>query len=127
MSNHEHAQMMLVMAEKDFDAIQLMLGNPRFSEEVFGFHAQQAVEKALKTWLTLQDCEYPKTHDLRSLVALFQNAADLPMRFRSLLNLSAFGVEFRYHPYEASDSPLNRPELARLIEDLISHVKGLFR
>ncbi|WP_372703813.1 hypothetical protein [Candidatus Accumulibacter contiguus] len=28
-----------------------MIDNPLFADEIFGFHAQQAIEKALKAWL----------------------------------------------------------------------------
>jgi hypothetical protein len=33
-----------------------------------GFHAQQAVEKALKVALVMADMDFPRTHDLRALV-----------------------------------------------------------
>jgi HEPN domain-containing protein len=44
------------MAEKDM------------SDDVVGFHAQQAVEKALKVALVMADIDFPRTHDLRELV-----------------------------------------------------------
>ena len=40
-----------------------------FDDEIFGFHAQQAVEKALKAWLTEVGVTYPLTHDLSLLLA----------------------------------------------------------
>jgi HEPN domain-containing protein len=33
------------------------------------FHAQQAVEKCLKTWFVLHGIEFPKTHDVEALMA----------------------------------------------------------
>ena len=47
MSDHEHARLMLRMAEKDHTALQGMLDTQIFADEIFGFHAQQAAEKAL--------------------------------------------------------------------------------
>jgi hypothetical protein len=38
-----------------------------FADEVFGFHAQQSVEKALKGWITLLGREFPRAHDLEQL------------------------------------------------------------
>jgi HEPN domain-containing protein len=42
------------MATKDLRALQGMLDNKTFADEVFGFHAQQIVEKSLKAWLSLR-------------------------------------------------------------------------
>lgn len=42
MPGTEHARGLLAMAQMDFDAMRGMLGNPLFTDEIFGFHAQQA-------------------------------------------------------------------------------------
>lgn len=51
-SDRDHALQLLQMARKDHQAICRMLDQEFFSEEVFGFHAQQSIEKALKAWIT---------------------------------------------------------------------------
>lgn len=51
MADLERARAMLRMAHKDFNALIGMQDNPLFADEIFGFHIQQAVEKALKAWL----------------------------------------------------------------------------
>lgn len=51
MADFEHARAMLRMAHKDFNALTGMLDNALFADEIFGFHVQQAVKKALKAWL----------------------------------------------------------------------------
>ena len=48
MADFEHARALLRMAHKDFNALTGMLDNAVFADEIFGFHVQQAVEKALK-------------------------------------------------------------------------------
>ena len=53
MSDREHAIAMLAMARDDLSALRGMqhpslFGQDFFSDEIFGFHAQQAVEKMLK-------------------------------------------------------------------------------
>jgi HEPN domain-containing protein len=48
MNGVEHAREMLTLAQRDFKALQVMLDVETFADEIFGFHAQQAVEKALK-------------------------------------------------------------------------------
>jgi hypothetical protein len=58
MADLEHARSMLRMARKDFNALVGMRGNPLFADEIFGFHVQQAVEKALKAWLCVRDVAF---------------------------------------------------------------------
>jgi HEPN domain-containing protein len=36
-------------------------------DDVVGFHAQQAIEKALKVALVLADIDFPRSHDLLEL------------------------------------------------------------
>jgi HEPN domain-containing protein len=43
-----------------------MLDANDFPEEVFGFHAQQAIEKTLKAWIAVRRLAYPKSHDAAS-------------------------------------------------------------
>jgi hypothetical protein len=47
-SDKDHARQLLDMANKDHSALSHMLDSTSFSDEVFGFHAQQTIEKALK-------------------------------------------------------------------------------
>ncbi|MCZ6632032.1 MAG: hypothetical protein O7G87_01390, partial [bacterium] len=48
MSDLDHAHSLLAMAQKDLTALEGMQDAQTFASEIFGFHAQQAVEKALK-------------------------------------------------------------------------------
>lgn len=73
MADLEHARSMLRMAHKDFNALVGMQENSLFADEIFGFHIQQAVEKALKAWLCTRDAIYPMTHELSRLLALLEN------------------------------------------------------
>ena len=43
-----------------------MTDTEAFPDEIFGFHAQQAVEKALKSWLASLGVLFPKTHGIYS-------------------------------------------------------------
>ena len=56
MSGPSEAPHLLRMARKDLQAMRA-LGDPKVADvETFGFHAQQAVEKALKAWLDSAQC-----------------------------------------------------------------------
>lgn len=56
-------------AEDDAKAMQLLAPNSEVSDEIIGFHAQQAVEKWLKAVLGSRGVEFEYTHDLHRLIA----------------------------------------------------------
>lgn len=72
MVNYDEGYLLLAAASRDFRALQGMTNPGVFADEIFGFHAQQAAEKALKAWLSVLDVEYPRTHDLTMLLALLE-------------------------------------------------------
>ena len=55
MNDLEHAKLLLSMAKKDLKALEGMEDAQVFEDEIFGFHTQQAAEKALKSWLSAID------------------------------------------------------------------------
>lgn len=84
------------MARKDFDALRGMLDNPLFADEIFGFHAQQAIEKSLKAWLAARSVVFPLTHDLSRLLGLLEeNNVDVSP-FWPLVQYTVFAVQARY-------------------------------
>lgn len=85
------------MARKDFDALRGMIDNPLFADEIFGFHAQQAVEKSLKAWLALLFVDFPLTHDVSRLLALLEEVgAEGAEGYWHLVELNMFAVQARY-------------------------------
>lgn len=61
------------------------------------FEAQQAAEKAMKGVLVLRGIDFPKTHDLNSLLSLLQaNGEDFPEEFWEAVPLTAYAHELRY-------------------------------
>ncbi len=66
------------------------------------FHAQQAVEKYLKAWLSFQNIEFEYAHDL---VYLTELALQKDEEFKQLLadneKLNDFAVKVRYPYYDA--------------------------
>ena len=120
MADFEHARALLRMAHKDFNALTGMLDNALFADEIFGFHVQQAVEKALKAWLCAYDIAYPPTHDLARLLTLLERAGANVEPFWPLVQFTIFAVQARY---EEGLADLDEP-LERLIE--IENVRALF-
>jgi HEPN domain-containing protein len=126
MPDLEHARLILTLAQRDLRALRGMLDTETFANEIFGFHAQQAVEKALKAWLSLCGLEYPRIHDLEELLGLLEEHAEpVSEPFRRLLTLSDFAVQFRYEIFDAVADQLDRVEVIRQVGDLVVHVERL--
>ena len=124
MSGRKTAKLLLQLAANDLHASMAMAEEQGFSEEVFGFHTQQAVEKSLKGWLSDHDIVYPRRHTLHTLTQqLAENGCELPTGFHALLCLSPFAARLRYEFWEPTGGPLDRVELARLAEELLVFVK----
>ena len=64
---------MLTKAHEDLSALGGMLDEDTFSDAIFGFHAQQAVEKALKACLSIAGLRYSRVHDLEALANLLSD------------------------------------------------------
>ena len=93
-----------------------------FPDEIFGFHAQQAVEKALKAWLAYLGVTFPKTHDLKWLIDLLGETGIPTEPMQSFVDLNAFAVQYRYETLYSDEEPVQRAELAGRIESLIQQV-----
>jgi HEPN domain-containing protein len=126
MSGVEHAREMVILAQRDLKALQGMFDADTFADEIFGFHAQQAVEKALKAWLTVVGVEYPRTHDLEELMGLLEEHAEPILEaFYDLVDLTDFAVQFRYRIFEDAEGRLNRRVMIQQVDNLVVHVERL--
>ena len=123
MSDPKCARMMLDSAEKDLRSLRLL--EDEGPEESFGFHLQQAGEKALKAWIAILGGLYELTHSLETLLEqLDQCGADAPDvdRFRSISAYTAYAVEFRYQGVDEDTEPIDREAAIVLVGDLLNHV-----
>ena len=128
MSGVEHARQMVILAQRDLKALQGMLDADTFADEIFGFHAQQAVEKALKAWLTIVGVEYPRTHDLEELLDLLEEHEEpIIEAFYDLVDLTDFAVQFRYRIFEDDEGRLNRSVMIQQVDNLVVHVERIVR
>lgn len=118
----EHAQALLEMARKDARALAGMMDPGVFADEIFGFHAQQAIEKALKAWCARRGIEYPLTHDLSELVALLREDGCDVDAFEDLLRFNAFAVMLRYEALEEKTPFFERERVIEEIDTLLTHV-----
>jgi HEPN domain-containing protein len=89
----EYADILLRKAEADLTAVVALLESTEITDDIVGFHAQQAVEKAAKAVLTLRGVDYPRTHDLRYLSEQLEGQ---PRQVSDAAWLTAWATEFRY-------------------------------
>jgi HEPN domain-containing protein len=122
MSTIDTARTLLLMAGKDLKALGAMTDTALFAEEIFGFHAQQAVEKSLKAWLAALHQEIPLTHDLRLLIDRLATFGCPVENLWELLELAPYAVQFRYDVSYHDDEPLERHFLIDRIQNLYDHV-----
>jgi HEPN domain-containing protein len=128
MSDREHARALLRMAKRDLDAITGMISlAPEsselfFSDEIFGFHAQQAAEKCLKAWVAGLGLRYPRSHDLMVLIELLAEAGEDTVDLETLVDLNPFAVEFRYEVMDPDEDKLDRSGILVKVTTVFDHV-----
>ncbi|MFZ9752689.1 MAG: HEPN domain-containing protein [Cyanobium sp.] len=119
------ASLMLRIAHRDLKAARGMLDEDGFDEATWGYHIQQATEKALKAWISCLGQDYPRTHDLLLLFGLISDLGGDPSPFQQLVNFSPFGTRLRYD--EEEPLGLERSLWNERCADLLAHVALLIR
>jgi HEPN domain-containing protein len=105
-------------AKDDAKAMQLLAPNPEISDEIIGFHAQQAVEKWLKALLGFKGVEFEYTHDLRRLIAeLVAAMGEFPFDIPDVVALTEHAVPLRYDEILDAE-PLDRDATVALVDRL---------
>jgi HEPN domain-containing protein len=109
----------LIKAEKDLKSAKHgFSASPPLLEDVV-FHCQQAVEKALKGFLTWHDVPFRKTH---SLEEIGQQCIDLDPTIKDLIDqavpLTEYAWKFRY-PAEIEEPTLEEADSALAISQKV--------
>jgi HEPN domain-containing protein len=123
-SDKDHARQLLDMANKDHSALSHMVDSANFSDEVFGFHAQQTIEKALKAWIAARGLVYPKSHDVSALVKILRDDGQDLSKFPDLEDYTVFAVQYRYEAYDSEDD-IDRDEAIEKTRMFLAHVQGI--
>jgi len=125
MPDRSSAQRMLAAAERDLKTMKGMEDADAFPVESFGFHAQQAAEKALKAWLSMRDAPYGRTHNLRELLILLEESGARAGPWFDIGELNAFAVQFRYDAYGLDEETLDRGGIAARVGALVALVRAV--
>jgi HEPN domain-containing protein len=93
----EYAELLLRRANGDLQACLALSPNADIDDNIVGFHAQQAVEKAMKVVLVLADADLPLTHDLKFLLRqLRETGTEPPDDISGTSWLTPWAAELRY-------------------------------
>lgn len=88
---------LLSLAREDLAAAEALDRAERVSDAPVGFHAQQAVEKALKAAIASRDQDFPFTHDIGLLMQLCEDAGlELPADLSEADRLTPYAAAIRY-------------------------------
>jgi hypothetical protein len=128
MSDRENAILLLGLAQGDFAHLQAFGDSPEMEDRIFGFHAQQAAEKALKSWMAVLGLKYPLTHQIRVLLEGLEEAGqNVPKDFWTLKRLTAFAVQIRYGGFLDGTLKLDRDTVLREVAAPLANVEGIVK
>ena len=113
------ARMLFRAAGRDVEALRFMCRSDEVSDEVFGYHVQQAAEKSLKAQIALLGETYPHTHNLEALLDLLADRGIATKPFRKLTSYTPYAVEFRYEGVSSNTEPIDRETALSLVEALL--------
>jgi HEPN domain-containing protein len=95
--SRELARLLLHKAAEDEFVMRALLEEKDAPEAPIGFHAQQAVEKAIKAVLAHRKITYPRTHDVSYLLRLLdKHGVPQPPEAARLVALGPYAAELRY-------------------------------
>ena len=115
----EEALRLLRLARRDHAAFEVLIVASGLPAAVALFHAQQAVEKALKSAMCLYGVVFRRTHDLEQLASHLADAGHAaPVGEAELSRLTPYAVEYRYD----DDSPalLSGQQARAIVESVMA-------
>jgi HEPN domain-containing protein len=117
------ARDLLTLAKRDSVAMRALIIAPGIDSSIIGFHAQQCVEKALKSVMALHGLIFPRTHSLDELHRLLTEAGqEVPLDIDLLNQLTPYAVSLRYDL--DSEDLLTREQLKLIVEQALNWASG---
>jgi len=123
-TNGDLARRLLDAAREDELAAKSVLRVEGIADPIVGFHAHQAVEKAIKAVLAAKGTEFPFTHDLERLRGFSDKSGiELPSTLDDVEALTPFARDERY----GSEIPigLDREQALKWAAAAIAWAQGL--
>lgn len=115
----EEARRMLDMARSDYDAFQVLKPAAHLRDAVVLFHAQQAMEKAIKAVLLAHEIPFGRTHNLLVLISLLvERNIDVPHSPEAAAVFNPYAVTFRYDDEDIA--LISREEAAAMADAVLA-------
>ena len=112
------ARILARKAEGDAKAMRRLASDPEIDDEAVGFHAQQAIEKWLKSVIALQGLQEARIHDLGRLLEMLDEAGvDPPPGADRLDDFTIYAVPMRYSDL-LDVEPLEREPVVALVGEV---------
>ncbi len=93
---HESVESLRASADEDLWTAELVRDSDDEKTRIICFHLQQYVEKKIKAKLLEKGIQYPRKHDLVSLLELFNDKDLLDKHIKDAANLTDYATAFRY-------------------------------
>lgn len=118
LSRADSGQVLARKASEDAKAARLLAGNEQISDEIVGFHAQQAVEKWLKAVMADRQLPENRIHDIGRLLQILEKSGiALPGNAGQLDELTEYAVPMRYDELLDAE-PLDREATVSLVDEV---------
>ena len=128
-SNWPDIRQRIANAGRCLKDLEVLAEDPRSSQEAIGFHAQQAMENALKGWISALDADYGNTHDLATLAAIVRQHPneDHTPAGEKLAWLTRYAVRYRYADAQVviEDRDALLSAVTETVETIIARVLAL--
>jgi HEPN domain-containing protein len=113
----------LAFAAGDLRAARLLLSDATVPSRIACFHAQQAVEKALKAVLIAESIVFRKTHDITVLVGLTPSTLATELAYIDVLLLQPWAVDGRYPGDLPDASAIEAAEVVEVAATVLATVE----
>ena len=109
MKNHSMAKEWLKASNYDLEVIREILEN-RYLTHMSAFHAQQSLEKSLKSILEFHNQKVPKIHNIKKLLKLTKKYISFDTDIDTVIKIDTLYIESRY-PGDMGLLPYGQPTL----------------
>ena len=127
-SNWPDTRQRIANAERELGVLKVLV-KAKSAQEAIGFHAQQAIENALKGWISALDADYGNTHDLATLAAIVRQHPneDHTPAGEKLAWLSEYAVRYRYSDAQVAieDRDVLLLAVTETLEAIIARIREL--
>lgn len=114
----ERSAVLARKAAADATAARKFALDPEITDDIIGFHAQQAVEKWLKAVIASRGQTFDRKHDIDRLIeVLTADDLELSLQVDQLIALTEYAVPLRYEDLLDAE-PLDRSAAVELVNEV---------